>query len=960
MRNKNATFKLKSILKPGYVGIIAIIFILLLSIGVSQTFLLPTTSPHTFQEESNLNTVHMNTASHTVVAKKMPLKAASTNVSGGIFQDTTWTAVGSPYIVTGDVVLFEGNTLTIEPGVVIEFYPNVKLTVRGHLQVNGNKTSKVVFKGYNGTWNGISILTDLGGTAEIHFASIQNASTAIYVSLSNPGYSVVQIYDSSFINNTVALGGYVGSGGSLVQRCLFENNVRGVTQADWNIYDSVFRNNQYGLGGTERVNVYGSLFVNNTVGLEGGRGILRGNRIINNDIGIQSIWEGFTLEFNDISNNRIGIILSSYSNYIAPIHNNNIVNNTQYNIQHTNAVSTNATHNWWGTTNETEIQAKIYDAHDDVNLGIVYYQPFATQPYVIQNDAGLTLDAGDSFTNAAQISPLSENSTIVYYKGILDTLNFNDSIDYYKFHVFLPKAQLTVFFVWWQLPNLTLRLYNPSQMEVISLTNNYTSTTINITDLGFWFIAVDGRSLDNNPSQFVVEYAFNFSLTYLGQNDAGTGTDAGNNSNSATVIYPPGTFSGVLNSLEESDNTDYYTFYVDAGTTLQISFVYYVINQSYGDTWLYLHDPSDAVMTTFYNNSENTLTLSYSGYWYIVVTTSYSAIVSYVFNITIISSGQNSSGQNDAGTGADAGNSFENATIIHPPGTFSGVLNTIGENDYIDYYTFYVEVGTTLQISFAYYAENQSYGNAWFNVYDPFHNYPTDYYNDSDTTAVVNVTQSGYWFISVSMVYFVSINYTLNIGITTGSQGGPGFQQDDAGSGRDAGNWTGDAILIQPYETEFFYSGFLYVGNSIPLDYIDFYMFELQQGDRLKIGIEIYNGSGITVYVDLYNPATSHVMRVEITQKDYYQRLYYYYPDSIDQVISDAGRWYLSFSIIDLGYISYKFSIRTKVENSDTSPTASTSSVIQLSTPFSENFILMFALVAVTIPIVRVRIKKHK
>ncbi|MEZ4833992.1 MAG: hypothetical protein R2873_18755 [Caldilineaceae bacterium] len=46
---------------------------------------------------------------------------AATNVSGPITTNTTWTLANSPYIVTDDVTVEAGVTLTIQPGVVVKF-----------------------------------------------------------------------------------------------------------------------------------------------------------------------------------------------------------------------------------------------------------------------------------------------------------------------------------------------------------------------------------------------------------------------------------------------------------------------------------------------------------------------------------------------------------------------------------------------------------------------------------------------------------------------------------------------------------------------------------------------------------------------------------------------------------------------------------------------------------------------
>ena len=55
---------------------------------------------------------------------------AQTNVSGGIFSNTTWTKANSPYIVTDTVVVFPGVTLTIQPGVIVKFATNKRIEIR--------------------------------------------------------------------------------------------------------------------------------------------------------------------------------------------------------------------------------------------------------------------------------------------------------------------------------------------------------------------------------------------------------------------------------------------------------------------------------------------------------------------------------------------------------------------------------------------------------------------------------------------------------------------------------------------------------------------------------------------------------------------------------------------------------------------------------------------------------------
>jgi len=66
-------------------------------------------------------------------------------VCGFITEDTTWTLQNSPYVVTCGVILDEGVSLTIEPGVVVKFNRDKHLLVRGELVAIGDIDQPVTF-----------------------------------------------------------------------------------------------------------------------------------------------------------------------------------------------------------------------------------------------------------------------------------------------------------------------------------------------------------------------------------------------------------------------------------------------------------------------------------------------------------------------------------------------------------------------------------------------------------------------------------------------------------------------------------------------------------------------------------------------------------------------------------------------------------------------------------------------
>src|SRR5215204_3633586 len=75
---------------------------------------------------------------------------AQTNVSGFISSNTSWNIAGSPYIVIGNIVLTQGATLTIEPGVEIRFNTDMTLNIEGELIAIGTPQNIITFTSNQG------------------------------------------------------------------------------------------------------------------------------------------------------------------------------------------------------------------------------------------------------------------------------------------------------------------------------------------------------------------------------------------------------------------------------------------------------------------------------------------------------------------------------------------------------------------------------------------------------------------------------------------------------------------------------------------------------------------------------------------------------------------------------------------------------------------------------------------
>ena len=153
-------------------------------------------------------------------------------------------------------------------------------------------------------------------------------------------------------------------------------------------------------GGTGVSNTGNSIITNNIISnnsLKGinnsGDSVITGNKITGNNINGKEYEDFFaycggiynsgfsTIDNNIITNNQSHGVRTTLLN---SFYKNDIHSNTDFDFYYVGTTDQIAINNYWGSTNSSVIDAHIYDYWDEITLGKVIYEPYATKPFHIE------------------------------------------------------------------------------------------------------------------------------------------------------------------------------------------------------------------------------------------------------------------------------------------------------------------------------------------------------------------------------------------------------------------------------------------------------------------------------------------------------------------------------------------------------------------------------------------------
>ncbi|MFL5764297.1 MAG: T9SS type A sorting domain-containing protein [Bacteroidia bacterium] len=315
---------------------------------------------------------------------------AQTAVSGSIYTNAHWTASGSPYIVTGNLVVFNTATLTIDPGVTIKFNSGSGIELRGTMVAVGTPTDSIIFTSNlasptTGCWTGIRAIWTTSPSAagnQVKMQFVRGSFADIFMDM-DIAYNGPYTFDRCHFDHCNKVNHDGGEPSAVWTSCKFFANNQGLEACQFygRVSNSIFK---YNVNGVKDFNIVDScVFMYNTGVAVAPYGTTNHCTITNNNIGVNCYFNAVNNTFidNTVTNNTDGVEIVTFFNGSINFTGNTICNNTAYNIKMMAPYSHNdadLSNNCWCSTDSVTIRAKIYDGYIDNSLGLVSFDPLGT------------------------------------------------------------------------------------------------------------------------------------------------------------------------------------------------------------------------------------------------------------------------------------------------------------------------------------------------------------------------------------------------------------------------------------------------------------------------------------------------------------------------------------------------------------------------------------------------------
>ncbi len=318
----------------------------------------------------------------------IPNYAGPTNVGGAITSNTTWSLSGSPYIVTDNITVNSGITLTIEPGTIVKFDNGYGLDIQDAIQVAGTPSNPITFTSnavspQKNDWEAITCTEYAGKSFVMDWCVIEYATGGIQFSTQSSSIVTASI-TNSIIRYTGDVGivvvDYISAGITLTvsNNQVYEVDGLGIAYAGLGSYESSIEITNNTINNT----VYGIYFQNNHC--QAWSGVIANNNVYSNSVGIfvtntdsgsisgllhitnNEVYNGFSgiylrsnntamnfvVNYNEVYNNAdrgidVDVPYSTQFDQIQ-LKLNNIYDNTNYAVYNSNSSIIGARLNWWG------------------------------------------------------------------------------------------------------------------------------------------------------------------------------------------------------------------------------------------------------------------------------------------------------------------------------------------------------------------------------------------------------------------------------------------------------------------------------------------------------------------------------------------------------------------------------------------------------------------------------------